>query len=98
MTRSLPGQAHARLIAIDAADVAPECIATSSGLARCVPGLAAANSTVGVVKESHPFRSASLTEKCNKSSALVFDELCDWTTGESTYTVDSPVDGSLLLP
>jgi hypothetical protein len=34
LTRSLPGQVNARLIAIDATDVAPECIATSSGLAR----------------------------------------------------------------
>jgi hypothetical protein len=63
-----------------------------------VPGLADTSSTVGVVKESHPLRSASLTEKCNDTSALVFDELFDWTNGEPTYTVDSPVDGSLLLP
>ena len=45
---------------------------------------AAANSTVAVAKESHPFRSASLTEKCNKSSSLVFDELFEWMNGEHT--------------
>jgi hypothetical protein len=54
-----------------------------------VPGLADANSTVGVAKESHPFRSASPTEKCNKTSSVVFDGLFDWTNGEPTYTADS---------
>jgi hypothetical protein len=49
-------------------------------------------------KESHPYRSATLIVKCNESSSLVFDELYDWTNGEPTYPVDSPVDGGLLLP
>jgi hypothetical protein len=62
-----------------------------------VPGLAGANSTMGVVKESDPFRSASLTEKCNDSSALVFDELFDWTNGEPTCLNRLPVDGGPLL-
>jgi hypothetical protein len=53
-------------------------------------GLAEANSTVAVAKESHPFRSASVIEKCNRASSLVFDGLCDWTNGEPTYPVDSP--------
>jgi hypothetical protein len=61
--------------------------------ARRVPRLAAANSTMGVAKESHPFRNASPTEKCNKSSSLVFDGLFDWTSGEPTYLSGLPVDG-----
>ena len=63
-----------------------------------MPRLADASSTLRVAKESHPFRSASLTEKCNKSSSLVFDELCDWTSGEATYPVHSPSMVGLFSP
>ena len=63
--------------------------------------LAAADSTVRVAKESHPFRSASLIEECNKSSSLTFDELFEGTNGKPNYLLGSPsmVDTTpLMLP
>jgi hypothetical protein len=62
-----------------------------------VPRLADASSTVRVAKESHPFGTASLTEKCDKSSSLIFNVLLRWTNGEPTYLSGHPVDGGPLL-
>ena len=82
LTKSLPGQGHPRVMVIGATDAAKERTATSSRAPRRGDTGPAANSTVGVAKESHPFRGASLIEKCNKSSSLIFDELFEGTNGK----------------